>query len=90
MIKNILFIVVVLILYLAFFYGGKGPENTFPTFDTPSPKEMTAPAFECAGKKECWEMLSCDEAKFYLRKCRTKGLDPDGDGIPCEDICVGD
>ena len=41
----------------------------------------------CDGKRYCREMVSCREAKFYLRQCGVSSLDGDGDGIPCEAIC---
>jgi len=92
MIKNILFIVVILILWLAFIYKGKEvPEDQFPIFEdiNPARTELSAPEFDCLGKKYCSEMDSCEEAKFYLRNCPDTELDPDGDGLPCEeDVCA--
>lgn len=41
----------------------------------------------CAGKSTCAQMVSCDEAKFYLAVCGVSRLDRDGDGIPCESLC---
>jgi endonuclease YncB( thermonuclease family) len=46
-----------------------------------------APAFQCGSKLYCSEMVSCDEARFYLRSCGLTRLDGDGDGVPCEAIC---
>ena len=40
-----------------------------------------------ANKKYCSHMSSCDEAKFYLAQCGLKGLDRDGDGVPCASLC---
>lgn len=40
--------------------------------------------FSCQGKMYCSEMLSCDEAKFYLDNCSDVKIDGDRDGIPCE------
>ncbi|MEZ9661791.1 MULTISPECIES: cold shock domain-containing protein [unclassified Vibrio] len=40
--------------------------------------------FSCQGKTHCSEMLSCDEAKFYLANCPNVKIDGDRDGIPCE------
>lgn len=37
----------------------------------------------CA-KRLCRQMASCAEATFYLRQCGVRGLDRNGDGIPCE------
>jgi hypothetical protein len=45
--------------------------------------------FRCAGKTSCREMVSCEEAKYYLRHCPDVQIDGDGDGIPCEDQLCG-
>lgn len=52
---------------------------------------LTAPVGEltCAGKRRCGEMLSCEEARFYLTKCGVRSLDGDGNGVPCESLCRG-
>jgi len=42
------------------------------------------PKFKCEGKQHCGQMISCDEAKFYLRNCPNVKIDGDSDGIPCE------
>ncbi|MEQ1638563.1 MAG: thermonuclease family protein [Methylococcales bacterium] len=41
----------------------------------------------CQGKRYCTQMLSCDEAKYYLNGCGLNSLDKDGDGVPCESLC---
>ena len=43
--------------------------------------------FSCDVKKNCKQMNSCEEARFYLTQCGRKRLDGDKDGIPCESIC---
>lgn len=43
--------------------------------------------FSCEGKTTCSEMLSCEEAMFYLKHCGLTRLDRDNDGVPCESIC---
>lgn len=46
--------------------------------------------FTCQGKTYCSEMLSCDEAKFYLANCPNVKIDGDHDGEPCESqLCSG-
>ena len=52
-------------------------------------KESTenSPEYECGTKRYCREMISCEEAKFYLEHCGLSGLDGDGDGVPCETFC---
>lgn len=43
--------------------------------------------FNCSNKKYCSEMISCEEAYFYLNKCGHTERDGDKDGVPCEKIC---
>lgn len=42
---------------------------------------------ECGRKHRCSEMLSCDEARFYLVRCGVTALDGDRDGEPCKSLC---
>jgi len=49
--------------------------------------DKTPPDPACA-KKYCSQMTSCDEARHYLAQCGAKSLDSDGDGTPCERLCV--
>ena len=53
-----------------------------PTIVSDPPK-----AFTCGSKVFCREMVSCEEARFYLRSCGLTRLDGDKDGIPCEAMC---
>jgi endonuclease YncB( thermonuclease family) len=41
----------------------------------------------CGGKRYCSQMVSCEEATFYLKQCGNKKLDKNGDGVPCENLC---
>jgi endonuclease YncB( thermonuclease family) len=41
----------------------------------------------CGHKKHCSEMVSCDEAYFYLIRCGEKILDGNSDGVPCAGLC---
>lgn len=43
--------------------------------------------FTCGTKRYCKEMISCEEAEFYLKECGLTSLDGDGDGVPCEVLC---
>lgn len=78
---------------------GLWADNVCPT-STPQPSSTkssgTSPTttdgssgsgLTCSGKTTCPQMVSCDEAKFYLYSCGVKSLDRDADGIPCETIC---
>jgi len=42
----------------------------------------------CGKKQYCSEMRSCEEAKYYLTQCGIRSLDGNGDGLPCEQLCV--
>ncbi len=44
---------------------------------------------KCDGARRCNAMVSCAQAREALRRCGSAGLDGDGDGIPCERLCVG-
>ena len=87
MIKGIIFIIIAIIIWLAFMQDKD--KDYMPTFgDSPQPSAVV-PDFRCMGKKNCSEMTSCEEAKFYLRNCPdTAQLDPDMDSVPCEDLCT--
>lgn len=41
--------------------------------------------YSCAGKTRCNQMVSCEEATFYLQNCPGTIMDGDSDGVPCED-----
>lgn len=43
----------------------------------------------CGKKHRCAQMISCDEAHFYLTRCGVKALDGNHDGMPCEKLCAG-
>jgi hypothetical protein len=46
--------------------------------------ERDSANFRCEGQTHCSEMVSCEEATFYLRNCPGTKMDGDEDGIPCE------
>ena len=51
----------------------------------------TAPMNVACGKKHlCGQMISCEEAKIYFLQCGLKTLDGNGDGAPCESLCVAE
>lgn len=43
--------------------------------------------FSCGQKTYCKQMVSCEEASFYLHTCGLSRLDGDHDGVPCESLC---
>lgn len=47
----------------------------------------TTHKYNCNTKKYCKDMVSCDEAMYYLNVCNVKRLDRDKDGVPCEKLC---
>ena len=54
-------------------------------------RRPSAPALPagCGNKRDCRDMASCDEAKFYLDQCGLAAMDGDGDGLPCErSVCA--
>ncbi len=42
----------------------------------------------CGKKHLCSQMKTCEEAKIYFLKCGVKSLDGNGDGVPCENLCM--
>jgi cold shock CspA family protein len=79
-ISNIIFWVLVL---MSAFY-------LYQTF-SPKPDEWSGlfkkedfSMFSCQGKQHCSQMISCKEARFYLKSCPNVKIDGDGDGVPCE------
>jgi endonuclease YncB( thermonuclease family) len=59
----------------------------------PSTEKRAAPVLmydmECGKKARCSDMVSCDEAHFYLTRCGVKALDGNHDGLPCDTLCAG-
>jgi hypothetical protein len=53
----------------------------------PPTDQSSTEKFHCEGKVRCHEMVSCEEADFYLAHCPNVEIDGDGDGRPCEDMC---
>lgn len=56
--------------------------ETTNTTTTPSTS-----SYACGSKTYCSEMVTCEEAKYYLNSCGLSRLDGDKDGTPCEAIC---
>ncbi len=69
------------------------PAAPVPAAPVPATPAVTAPAnanptgWTGGGKTTCGQMSGCDEAKLYLTRCGLKGLDRDGDGVPCAAPC---
>lgn len=60
-------------------------QSTLPL--TPPVIKPIKSGFSCSGKRFCKQMVSCDEARYYLEVCGVYRLDRDNDGVPCESIC---
>lgn len=45
-------------------------------------------ALACGKKYYCSQMVTCDEAHFYLTVCGLERLDTNKDGVPCEKLCL--
>lgn len=69
------------------------PHNTKPKKQTKTVTYLkddgASPTSQCGSKRLCKQMSSCAEARFYLNQCGLDRLDRDGDGIPCESLCLG-
>lgn len=62
--------------------------KTHPYVAAASATPATPLGTACGNKKYCNQMTSCDEAKYYLTQCGVKRLDGNGDGVPCEMLCI--
>lgn len=68
--------------------GAIKPQST--TAITEKSLVTTTPTFSggsCGSKTKCGQMISCEEAKYYLNSCGVSRLDGDKDGVPCEALC---
>lgn len=54
-----------------------------------APRNPPQPDYLCGSKQHCGQIATCDEAHYHLTRCGVKALDPDGDGLPCENLCGG-
>ena len=56
-----------------------------PTVSVVEELKPTPQRFVCDHRKQCSQMRSCAEAKFFLKSCKATGMDKDRDGVPCEE-----
>ena len=54
-----------------------------------APPRPLQPDYRCGSKQRCEQIATCDEAHYHLSRCGMKALDPDGDGLPCDNLCGG-
>jgi len=52
-----------------------------------APSSGESAGWACGEKRRCRQMTSCEEARFHLEVCGARGLDGNGDGIPCNSLC---
>ena len=70
-------------------WAGARPTPPWEFRKTHAPtREALAQIAGCGSKHYCSQMVSCEEAKYYLRQCKVKTLDKNGDGVPCENLCT--
>jgi len=70
-------------------WAGANPVAPWEFRKTHAPtREALAQTNVCGGKHYCSQMVSCEEAKFYLNRCKVKSLDRNEDGVPCEKLCA--
>lgn len=55
--------------------------------NTTNTNSMNTWTYTCGVKTYCSQMITCEEAKYFLNQCGLTRLDSDSDGIPCEAIC---
>ena len=76
-------------------HSTKNTQSSQSTKSKPSKTETylkndgASPTSQCGSKRLCRQMSSCAEARFYLNQCGLDRLDRDGDGVPCESLCLG-
>lgn len=58
------------------------------TTPTKSWHSLIVAKMRCGQKTYCNQMISCDEAYYYLNACGLKSLDKNNDGIPCTALCL--
>lgn len=71
------------------FRHGTRPETFEQTQARVKASAKSGESFSCGSKRYCRQMVSCEEANFYLKQCGLSKLDKDGDGVPCEVLCGG-
>jgi len=47
-------------------------------------------SFRCDGRTHCSEMTSCAEATYFIQHCPNTKMDGNNDGVPCENLQLGD
>jgi len=94
--QPLVYALVSVLIILGFGYWVYNPPKFFSSGDIETSRSAAVlqvqpqpTSFQCSGKTHCSEMVSCDEAKFYLNHCPRSVTDGDGDGIPCEDQWCG-
>ena len=63
------------------------PPSQWRKLHQTAPHEVQQPDYLCGSKQHCGQIVTCDEAHYHLTRCGVKALDPDGDGLPCDNLC---
>lgn len=63
--------------------GATGGVISKPVVAAPAAVTVAA-ARTCDGRKYCSEMISCEEATWFLKNCPGVKMDGNRDGVPCE------
>ena len=87
--RNFLILLVIVGGGLHYFYKHGGSNFMSNSGSTVEPVVSDSQRYHCVGKIRCSEMVSCEEATFYLHNCPGVQIDGDGDGIPCESQWCG-
>jgi endonuclease YncB( thermonuclease family) len=53
-----------------------------------APPVLKPDDYTCGKKHHCSQMRSCNEAHYYLTVCGVTALNPEGDGVPCRNLCM--
>lgn len=53
-------------------------------FSTSNMVKTPSLTFKCDGRTYCSQMISCQEATYFLKNCPGVKMDGDNDGVPCE------
>ena len=92
-VKVVLFVILVIgviAIYLQFGYNSHtAPENADGIHTSVPTRKVEVSSFSCQGKTYCSEMMSCAEAKYYIKHCPGTKMDGDRDGVPCESQLCG-
>lgn len=62
----------------------RGDEQHYGQHVTPKQQNVSQEVRDCSMYLYCSQMVSCEQAKYYLSVCKHTARDRDKDGMPCE------